>query len=92
MLSNPNARLIDRKVWICIAKSSLQCVEEGNYEADGSVYDIKDAVSPTNHSTRYCISDSELSQWPMIQGEWVQLDHVMGISVMECFALEGHVD
>jgi hypothetical protein len=83
-------KLIDRKLCIEIAKSTLQRIEEGSYEADGIAYYIKDQVSVTNNSTLYYPPDSDLSQWAQAERRSrPEKPNQVDVNVMECSTLAG---
>ncbi|KAF9479077.1 hypothetical protein BDN70DRAFT_913332 [Pholiota conissans] len=46
-----------------IAASTLQNIEEGLYELDGSTYNLESAIKHTNENTSFYAADSNLSEW-----------------------------
>ncbi|PPQ64172.1 hypothetical protein CVT24_008546 [Panaeolus cyanescens] len=46
-----------------IAATTLEAVERGSYELDGTIYDLKESVEYMNSKTKYYPEQSNLSDW-----------------------------
>ncbi|KAF9047608.1 hypothetical protein BJ165DRAFT_1414800 [Panaeolus papilionaceus] len=76
-----------------IAATTLQAVERGNYELDGTTYDLKESVEYTNSKTKYYAEKSNLVDWETARSVKdvtvaEDMDGVM-VTVSECSTLVG---
>lgn len=76
-----------------IAATTLQAVERGNYELDGTTYDLKEGVEYTNSKTKYYAEKSNLVDWETARSvkddtAAEDMDGVM-VTVSECSTLVG---
>ena len=72
-----------------IAASTLQTLETGSYELDGTVHDLKSRIEHTITRTAFHPAHCNLSKWSSVPQQEHSVDRKLEIIVSECSALAG---
>jgi len=74
-----------------IASTTLKALEDGSYELDGTVYDLKESTDQMKKGTILYPANSELSEWNGSRREKVEADDARPCEmlVLEISALDG---
>ncbi|KJA28713.1 hypothetical protein HYPSUDRAFT_33047 [Hypholoma sublateritium FD-334 SS-4] len=72
-----------------IATSTLETLEEGSYELDGTVHDLRSRIEHTNARTAFHSAYSNLSKWSGVSQQETRTSEGPAIAVSECSVLAG---
>lgn len=72
-----------------IAASTLEILEQGSYELDGTAHNLKSRIEHTNAHTAFHPAHSNLSEWPSVPQQENRTNGGPEITVSECSVLAG---